>query len=386
MIRSYAELSVSALMSLVHIPFVGIDDFAFKKRFRYGTIFVDLITHQPIDILPTRDRIKVTEWLHSHPEIQIISRDGSPSYARAASDAIPKAIQVGDRWHILHQLFETIKKQLSLLLPAKWKTSPVGPRKNNTVTRPLSKKDRYRKANEEKRWKRIQIVQRMRAEGVSIQSIANELQIDRKTVYADLNTTSKPSHRRHSKYDKWRPRIRNLLTKRLPGRKITEICQSEGFTGSHSTLSHLISDEKRNMEKSETIVLSLRQKALLAIWEESDEKFEAALITLHPKLPQMFPELLELRAFVSGFRQLFVLKERSGLRKWLIKHRNTGFVHLQSFIRGIKSDLKATWYATILPWSNGPVEGQVNRLKMIKRMMYGRGSFEVIRNRLLFRW
>ncbi|PAQ14096.1 hypothetical protein CD798_12510 [Bacillaceae bacterium SAOS 7] len=155
----------------------------------------------------------------------------------------------------------------------------------------------------------------MRAEGVSIQSIANELQIDWKTVYADLNTTSKPSHRRHSEYDKWRPRIRNLLAKKLPGRKITEICQSEGFTGSHSTLSHLISDEKGNMEKSETIILSLRQKALLAIWEDSDEKFEANLIALHPKLPQMFPKLSELRAFVLGFRQLFVLKERSGLRK-----------------------------------------------------------------------
>lgn len=91
-----------------HLPFVGIDDFAFKKRMTYGTIFVDLITKKPIDLLETRKQEDVTEWLKLHSNIALITRDGSKSYAKSVTEASSSIIQVSDRWHILHQLFEAI--------------------------------------------------------------------------------------------------------------------------------------------------------------------------------------------------------------------------------------------------------------------------------------
>ncbi|WP_445683437.1 transposase [Sporosarcina sp. FSL K6-6792] len=96
------------------LPFVGIDDFAFKKRMTYGTIFIDLQTKRPVDLLETRNQIPVTEWLNNHPEIKLITRDGSKTYAKAVTEASSSILQVGDRWHILHQLFEAIKKLFSV--------------------------------------------------------------------------------------------------------------------------------------------------------------------------------------------------------------------------------------------------------------------------------
>ncbi|GEN89538.1 transposase [Oceanobacillus sojae] len=103
------------------LPFVGIDDFAFKKRMTYGTIFIDLIRKKPIDLLETRKQEEVTEWLKSHSNIALITRDGSKSYAKAITEASSSIVRVGDCWHILHQLFEAVKNSISNMVPLKWK-------------------------------------------------------------------------------------------------------------------------------------------------------------------------------------------------------------------------------------------------------------------------
>lgn len=115
-------------MKSKRLPFVGIDDFAFKKRMTYGTIFVDLITKKPIDLLDTRKQEDVTAWLKSHSNITLITRDGSKTYAKAVTEASPSIIQVGDRWHILHQLFEAVKKTIHGVVPVSrlmWHNQPL---------------------------------------------------------------------------------------------------------------------------------------------------------------------------------------------------------------------------------------------------------------------
>lgn len=96
---------------------VCIDDFAFKKRYSYGTIMVDLDSHRIIDILDSRDKEPVKEWLKSYPNIEIVSRDGSQVYASAITEAHPKAIQIGDRFHILKNLSEAAEKYMFRLFP-----------------------------------------------------------------------------------------------------------------------------------------------------------------------------------------------------------------------------------------------------------------------------
>ena len=93
--------------------YLGIDDWAFRKGHSYGTILVDLETHRPVDLLPDRSVETVKKWLLEHPGIEIISRDRSLAYIEAINTGAPQAIQVADRWHLLHNLVETIERVLN---------------------------------------------------------------------------------------------------------------------------------------------------------------------------------------------------------------------------------------------------------------------------------
>ncbi len=80
---------------------IGIDDWAYKRRVRYGTLICDLETRRPLDLLPDRSVQTVCTWLEQHPEVEVISRDRWSEYATAAQKGAPQAIQVADRWHLL---------------------------------------------------------------------------------------------------------------------------------------------------------------------------------------------------------------------------------------------------------------------------------------------
>jgi transposase len=92
---------------------LGVDDFAFRRGHTYGTILIDLETHQPVDVLEDRSAETFAHWLRQHPGVEIISRDRSKDYQRGATDGAPQAQQVIDRWHVLKNLREAIERFLS---------------------------------------------------------------------------------------------------------------------------------------------------------------------------------------------------------------------------------------------------------------------------------
>ena len=79
----------------------GIDDWAFRRNHRYGTIVCDLERRRIVTLLPDREIATVDAWLRDHPEIEILSRDRGGGYGEAATKALPHAIQVADRWHLM---------------------------------------------------------------------------------------------------------------------------------------------------------------------------------------------------------------------------------------------------------------------------------------------
>lgn len=108
------ELRHQDLAVADHGPRVlGVDDWAWRKGQRYGTILCDLEQHKVIDLLPVRSEASTKEWIRQHPGIEIVSRDRACLYAEAATKAAPQAIQVADRWHLLHNLSETLADVLT---------------------------------------------------------------------------------------------------------------------------------------------------------------------------------------------------------------------------------------------------------------------------------
>jgi len=91
------------------VTMVCVDDFALKKRERYGTVMVDIATGNVVDMLESRDYEDVEKWFKSFPNIQVFSRDGSITYAKAMRDSHPKAKQISDRFHLLKNLTDYCK-------------------------------------------------------------------------------------------------------------------------------------------------------------------------------------------------------------------------------------------------------------------------------------
>lgn len=353
----------------------------------YGTIFIDLETSRPIDLLETRNQAPVTEWLKNYPEIQLITRDGSKTYAKAVTEASPTILQVGDRWHILHHLFEAIKKIIFNLIPAKWTPIPI----DKIVVKeerekPLRKGDCQRVQNEEKRWARIQHVQSLYEQGYTIAAIGRKLNRSRGTVYADLRQKEKPNHQRSSPYQQFLPLIRTLLLQSHTGEQIEETCRLEGYTGSRSTLNSMIAKERRNQVRGKPKRFSFRQKIIQVIWDFEKGDHIERIDQLHPELLETYPKIKELDKLVQTFRYLFVEKRTDKLADWLEEYEQTESPFLQAFIRGIQQDIRAVTLSIQELWSNGPVEGHINRLKTIKRMMYGRAGFQVLKNRVLYQF
>ncbi len=91
---------------------VGIDDWAWRRGDRYGTIIVDLERHRVVDLLSDRDPETVMAWLQQQPQIEIIARDRGQGYIEAATLGAPQALQVADRWHLLHNLSAVVEEVL----------------------------------------------------------------------------------------------------------------------------------------------------------------------------------------------------------------------------------------------------------------------------------
>ena len=95
------------------VVYLGIDDFSFRRGYRFGTILVDLESHRPIDLLPDRRAETAAAWMRDNPEIQVVSRDRANAYASAASEAAPQAIEVADRFHVCKNLTEATQLLLA---------------------------------------------------------------------------------------------------------------------------------------------------------------------------------------------------------------------------------------------------------------------------------
>jgi len=273
---------------------LGVDDFAFRRGRRYGTILVDMEKRRVIDLLADREAATLAAWLKAHPGVEVVSRDRSPTYAAGISEGAPGAVQVADRFHLLMNVREALEKVMM---------------RQNRLLRSRS-------------------------------------------LAAPASTTPTQENVAHA--------------------------------GCRLRLQPHLQPPRRVRRRQATPRLQ-RPSAREATWmllrpgELTDEEEKTVEL-----LGRLSPEVGWAQQLALCFVEVVKERRADSLREWLIEAQRSEVAEFVSFANGLTADLQAVRAALEYEWSNGQVEGQVHRLKLVKRQMYGRGKLDLLRARVLY--
>jgi transposase len=403
---------------------LGVDDFAFRRGRTYGTILVDLERHHPVDLLADRTAETFATWLREHPGVKIISRDRSTEYARGASDGAPQAQQVADRWHILKNLREAAERALKRVhaelveqqAAANLPQASRYKRRRSQTEIAAAKVARFR------RQAHYEEVVALYTQGMTILGIADQLRMSRSTVrnfvYAGAFPERASTLRAKSLLGPYIPSLEKRLAQGCRNaNKLWGEIQAQGFTGGYKLVNRWLEPRREKPGRKH----SLREKDVLGLMaeEEAGTSSERASVQLTEQTQQRAieialeaprhlvwllirnaselneqeqrtlsflreqPTIEDLYSLVQSYFKLMRERDAEALDPWIEKCLTCRIPDLVTFAQGLQRDYAAIKAALTLPYSNGPVEGQINKLKFVKRSMYGRGSFNLLRQRVL---
>jgi transposase len=390
LLRLVIDLPEPAVTSAPEV--LGVDDFALRRGHVYATVLVDAATGRAIDILPGREAGPLADWLKAHPGARVICRDRAGAYAEGARDGAPGAVQVADRWHLWHNLAEHTAKAvarhracLKQIAAAAEQARPP-PEPITTAAAVPSAESRLAARMRDQH----AAVQALAARGLGLRAIARELGVDRKTArrFAHTATGDEAVARAIS-----RPTV---LDRHLPHlhRRWTEGCRDAavlhaeitalGYRGSLRTVYRYLQPLRAGTAPAALTPSSLKigevTSWLLRRTEDLNPRQQQLLADVRGHCSQ----LDRLAEHVTGFAKM--MTKRTGeqnLAGWLERVEADDQPELHTFSAGIRQDLAAVAAGLSLPYSSGPTEGNVNRLKAIKRQMYGRASLDLLRKRVI---
>jgi transposase len=394
------------------ITALGVDDWAWRKGYgRYGAILVDLERRRVADLLPECSAVAFEQWLREHPGVQMISRDRQGSLAEGGRRGAPAAQQVADRFHLIQNLQQAVQTELAcqrahLTIPAR---EFVRLQEKNeapaTVTisrprrvRPNPSQQEVRQQRWQQKGELFEMVKSLRAQGFNVTAIMRQAGISRALVNKWLRLEECPRRAKKTPRPGMAEDFREELWRRWEqgqqeGKQLFAEIRKRGYVGSYASLMRFLAPwrEARSAVKasqsSEAIhpgaVRHISPRTAVALLSKPKSQLGGKQSEMVEILKRRCPGFATLRHLVLSFRSILCRGKVSSLRLWAEKARGTGLEAIGRFVRQLRKDWTAVENAVKHVWSNGPVEGHINRLKNLKRQMFGRAEFELLRARTL---
>jgi transposase len=401
-----SETTVLSSLYLISLPeigqvhVVGVDDWSWRRGKRFGSILVNLETHKIVGLLADREAESVRQWLATHPEVDVVSRDRGKTYIDGATLGAPQATQVADRWHIISNLGDAVEEFL-IRTHIRLEDEKVSSGECQMPDKPLSSfsatptSQHKSQARLLRKWKLYQRVQQLHASGMSLRKIGEELGVARNTVRKYFRQPPEPPlptprPLRGSQLDpyedylleRWSQGERNAAQLY---REISERGYRGAATMVRAYVGHLRattadgSPARSRKERAQALSPRALRWLLSRKRKDLDQKEQMRLDQLLNLSPEVQTTYALLQAFLSMVRE----RNHHDLPSWMEQAAKSGIPELKSFVTGIEQDYDAVHAALRLPWSQGITEGKVNKLKTLKRAMYGRAGVPLLRQRLL---
>ena len=349
---------------------LGIDDFALRRGLVYATILIDAETGRRVDVLEGRTADVVADWLRGHPGVEVVTRDGSAAYGEAVRSALPDAVQCGDRWHLWHLLAEATAKEVAAHSACWAEGAPL--------------REGKRAETNLERW---QQVHDLRSRGAGLLDCSRRLGLALNTVKR-YDRADKPERlRRAAQYrptlvDPYRDylRERRLEEPGVPVQQLLREIRERGYPGSSNLLVRYINQGRADAERPHMAPRKAAQIMLTRPDNLTDAQRETAA-----RLASACPEMKTLASLIGSFAAMLAPDpaNEKKLQQWITHARTADLPNLHSFTRGLDLDINAATAALTLPHHNGRTEGVNCKTKMIKRQMFGRAGFELLRHRIL---
>jgi transposase len=393
-------LAQSADPPVAPVSVLGVDDFAFRRGRLYGTILLDLEAHRVIDLLPDRSQLTFALWLQQHPGVRFISRDRGGDYAAGAALGAPQAEQIADRFHLLQNAGEVLERcltrQHAVLTQAAQVVVPADAVPRTTKRTPAEVRRKLER-REPRRAYYEQVVA-LHEQGVSSVQIAKQVRLARGTVLKYLRTACFPEMAPHSRPRQIDPYVPFLQQRWNAGehnaRALWREIRAQGYSAGEEQVRRVVNawradpHSHRNQPtipagpaKAEVSSYSAH-KTRWFLWKPAADlrDTEARYVTA---LKALCPQVATAQALLLRFRDIVTERMPEHLDGWLDQCEQSGISEIVGFAQGLRRDGAAVCAALRYEWSQGPVEGHVNRLKTLKRQMYGRAGFPLLRRRVL---